>query len=793
MNTRLQPRPVPRPTASAAPPPAQPAPQPPHSGHGGGARLVLPLVGLLAAASLPLGRVFFGWGFLRPVLSAVLIAVGLSWGCRRLRAGPVVALVVSVLGWAAFVGAAFLGGTTVLGIVPTAASVDAFRQMWVHGFELIGTRPAPTFAEPSLLLVTVTGVWALTHAVDGIAFRLGSPAKAILPAMGLWLVPLLLTVGEGSPAAWTVPFVLAAALLVLVATTTDAGSWGDELAAPGPSRRAGARTALLLPALLIAGVATGIGVLAASTLPGYDEPPWYELNALGGTTLTTNPIVSIRPSLVAEDTGPVMEVTTDRPVYLRTTSLDVYSDNGEWTNDGIRGTPVPATGGRIPPSEFPAIGTTVDVEVVVRNLPEAVLVPAPYEPRAVSGEAARGFQFDPRLATLTTERDTTLEAGDVYRVSAAVPDPPSEAVSAPRAEPDPAHVDLPGNVPQEVRDLARRIVAEAGAEAPLEQALAIQDELRTWDYSLDPGPGHSGDAMVDFITTQVGYCEQYAGTMAVMLRSLGIPARVGVGFTPGEQGADGVYVITNANAHAWVEVLSPGYGWLAFEPTPRQDGNVLTPTAETLVPESTVREQSAAEPVDVPATVPDEEFVPPEDQPDMSAPDVEQPAGSDAGEGDAAGPGRGVLVALAALAGVGVLAGIAWRRRRAAAPRTALVRVLDVRDEVGRIGRGLGLAAAPSETDLEYLERLAGVTPAPAAPSTAVALADRVALARYAPAVPDAVADEAEAAGRALQGYLLAGRSTPGRAAVRTRGTASAVVDRLLAAVRRVTGRLGVR
>lgn len=790
MNTRLQTRPLPHAGVPGPPPPAAPAPDPPPGDVRGHDLLVGPLVVLLIAAVLPLGRVFVGWGFLRPVVAAVLIIVGLSWACRRVGWGPVPALAVSALGWAAFVVVVFLRDTAVLGVVPTPRTLEGFGQLWTHGFQLIATRPPPTFAEPSLLLLTVTGIWALTHAVDGIVFRLGSPVKALLPALGLWLVPLLLTVGEGSPGAWSVPVLVASALLVAVATSTDVGRWGQQVRAPSSRRATGALRSLIVPGTLIAGVAITAGVLLAGTLPGYDDPPWYEFGGVGGTTLTTNPIVSIRPSLLSDDQGPVMTVTTERPVYLRTTALDVYSPTGEWTNAGIRGAPVSGAPGQTGSGALLGPARAVDVAVEVTNLPGAVLVPAPYYPRAVTGPAATDFQFDRRLATLTTDRGATLEPGDRYSVSAAVPDPDPDTLRAlQRAAPE-GQLQLPANVPAPVIDLARDIVQDAGAQAHFDQALAIQQEFQSgrWTYSLDPPQGHSGDAMLAFLDSRVGYCEQYAGTMAVMLRTLGIPARVAVGFTPGEQRADDVYAVTNGNAHAWVEVFFPDHGWLAFEPTPRDDGNVLPPSAETLAPELTVHQQSLVEPVELPDAVPDEPALP-EEQAAVPDRPVDEPAAEAAGEAGASGI-RWVLGVLAALAAAGGLAGVAHRRGRLTAPPTALARVLHAREHVARVGRGLGIGAVSSETDREYLQRLTAATSAPRAPATATALADRVAQARYAPRVPAVVAEEAEAAAGALRGFLLAGRSGPARAAILLRGTASAWAARLRAVVASMTDRL---
>jgi len=74
------------------------------------------------------------------------------------------------------------------------------------------------------------------------------------------------------------------------------------------------------------------------------------------------------------------------------------------------------------------------------------------------------------------------------------------------------------------------------------------------------------------LTNKQGYCEQYASAMAVMLRSLNIPTRVVVGFTQGVRQADGSYLVTSHDAHAWVEVKFENNGWVRFDPTPAVGG-----------------------------------------------------------------------------------------------------------------------------------------------------------------------------------------------------------------------------
>ncbi len=93
---------------------------------------------------------------------------------------------------------------------------------------------------------------------------------------------------------------------------------------------------------------------------------------------------------------------------------------------------------------------------------------------------------------------------------------------------------------------------------------------RTGGFRYDERPPRSPDtpALIDFVlTTKAGYCQHYAGAMALMLRLLGIPARVAVGFTSGTYD-DGTWKVTDHDAHAWVEAWFSGHGWVAFDPTP---------------------------------------------------------------------------------------------------------------------------------------------------------------------------------------------------------------------------------
>jgi protein-glutamine gamma-glutamyltransferase len=116
---------------------------------------------------------------------------------------------------------------------------------------------------------------------------------------------------------------------------------------------------------------------------------------------------------------------------------------------------------------------------------------------------------------------------------------------------------------------ARRL--RAGARTPYGAVVAIETWLRsTGGFAYDESPPRPAGlpALAHFVAAgKRGYCQHFAGAMALMLRFLGIPARVAAGFTSGTR-EDGVWTVTDHNAHAWVEAWFPGYGWLPFDPTP---------------------------------------------------------------------------------------------------------------------------------------------------------------------------------------------------------------------------------
>jgi len=128
-------------------------------------------------------------------------------------------------------------------------------------------------------------------------------------------------------------------------------------------------------------------------------------------------------------------------------------------------------------------------------------------------------------------------------------------------------LNVPDTVPQRVKDLAVQVTAQAGND--YDRAKAIESYLVKIPYTLLPGPTPQDRDFVDYFLFDLreGYCTYYASAMAIMCRSIGLPARYVEGYIMPETSTNGVYDVTNLQAHAWVEVYFEGFGWVPFEPT----------------------------------------------------------------------------------------------------------------------------------------------------------------------------------------------------------------------------------
>ncbi len=168
----------------------------------------------------------------------------------------------------------------------------------------------------------------------------------------------------------------------------------------------------------------------------------------------------------------------------------------------------------------------------------------------------------------------SLRSGETYQVDAVLNNPnQQQLLEAGTAYPEwitAKYLQLPQNFSPRIKQLAEEVTANA--ETPYEKALAITSYLRTnIEYQPTvPTPPRNKD-MLEWILFEYkkGFCVYYASSEIMMLRSLGIPARMAVGFAQGERDGND-YIVRRLDAHAWPEVYFPNVGWVEFEPTGSQ-------------------------------------------------------------------------------------------------------------------------------------------------------------------------------------------------------------------------------
>ncbi len=133
------------------------------------------------------------------------------------------------------------------------------------------------------------------------------------------------------------------------------------------------------------------------------------------------------------------------------------------------------------------------------------------------------------------------------------------------------YLEIPDNIKTDILDLAEKV--SGGQDNPFDKASAITDYLRAdLQYATNlPAPPENRDPVLWVLFDyKKGFCNYYASAEVLMLRSVGIPARLAVGFAQGEY-RNGAYIVRQRDAHAWPEVYFPGIGWVEFEPTVSQD------------------------------------------------------------------------------------------------------------------------------------------------------------------------------------------------------------------------------
>ncbi|MGW1377265.1 transglutaminase family protein [Streptomyces sp. NPDC002446] len=622
--------------------------------------------------------------------AAALLAIMTGAGALARRAPLARPLTIGAQALVAVVLLTFLfaPAEAILGLLPGPDALAEFGRLLREGVQDVGRYAIPAPVTPGIRLLLVAGVLVIGLIVDALAVTYRSAAPAGLPLLALYSVAAGLSQG-GAGWLW---FLLAAAgyLLLLLAEGRDRLSqWGRVfggaaagadrpgggrgLAAAGRAAPAPVRTGHRIGALVL-----GIALVVPAALPslgggllgrtGDGAGP----GGGGGTISAVNPLVSLQDSLNQPEDKEVLNYRTTaadtRDLYLRIVALDKF-DGTTWKPSERTVTDVPE---RLP--QPAGLSPTVDLDRINTSISTAGWyaqnwLPLPYPASKV--DISGRWRYEPQGRTLVGDRGQNTRGLQYQVESLQVRPTPRQlaGAAAPPADLLREYTKFPDSLPQTVRSTARRVTQ--GAPTAYAKAVKLQDWFALnggFSYNTDVRAGSGSQAIARFLRDRQGFCVHFSFSMAAMARTLGIPARVAVGFTPGTKQPDGTTSVSLKDAHAWPELYFQGIGWTRFEPTPSRGTipDYATPdTADTTDPGNPAPEPARPEaPADGPSAAPS--CGPGEQQSDAGSGCLALPAQSGARPSDG-GPSPWAVagIALAALL-VLVLPAIPllWRLRK---------------------------------------------------------------------------------------------------------------------------------
>ncbi len=563
------------------------------------------LAALSLSVALGLGLAFEGTRWILPLVAIALVPHVVAAAGRAMNLGsPYPAIVASAILLVA-------GLLVVAGPSPS----DLIDRLIDGADSLRGARRLPLPATDGRIAAAMVVVWAAATVADYVCLDRNGSVGALVPGIAV----LVLLAIKDVPDVW-LPISLFGVFTVVLLAVQHRRLLDRQRTWIGDRPRARDTLGALLVGVLVGLVAVGMSVGGAVALLSSDRPlidvEWFNPFPEGGNPSSYRtdraPLLNVGDELRQPEIAVMFRVRADEPQYWRTVALDKYSSlaGGQWSLD--------ASGDAVSDSLDEAVPDDALFQEydVTPAMPER-WVPAAF--RAVEVEGANLGLVVPSSSTLVTDDDTI--GGARYRVRSAIPPSAEQINRAAAAAPVPDDVarytELPADIPPVITETAQAIAGDL--PDPVAKAEALRDFFRDGSFVYDPDVDLGDDeaAIEIFMNERRGFCVQFATAYALMARSLGIPARIGIGYTAGtlDEGS-GTYVVTNQDAHAWPELYFTGTGWsMPYDPTPVGDGTLPggsdlpgevapettpTTTAQTAPPPSTVP-QSAPPATGVPS------------------------------------------------------------------------------------------------------------------------------------------------------------------------------------------------
>ncbi len=442
---------------------------------------------------------------------------------------------------------------------PTPSAVRDLAKAVGDGVHEAATTVAPAEMSRPLVALVLVGVFAAFLVAEHLAVSWRAAAAAGVVLIAPWMPAVVLQHRVSTPALLGA---IAAWVLLLALTTKHTGSFTS--LSPWA-----AGSATIATVALVAVVApTALGASGWGAIPRFAAPNQLD------TTSRLNLALDLRNSLTANSSAPKIVYFTSgkRPDALRLYTL-IEFDGSAWSRTQEEASSrVPLNGDVQWPVPVATWGDKeldrVSVQVLSQAEPNLPLPPVPRSV-TVNGDWSYSAAFDEITSDTTTTLDLSYEFDADFDYFSVDGLKALGSASGQDAQLNPGYLEVADAIDvDKVRASAQEVIGDAATR--YDQAVALQEFFRnTQEFTYDTTVAPSGDDSVSvFLKDRSGYCVQFATAMTVMSRSLGIPARLAIGFLPGEQGAEGESVITGGDAHAWPELYFAGAGWVRFEPTP---------------------------------------------------------------------------------------------------------------------------------------------------------------------------------------------------------------------------------
>ncbi len=519
---------------------------------------------LVPAAAVGFSRVFELSDTVFPIIGAALVSSAIAIMCRRLRLPLLFTAVISLGLLSLLVMNRYAPGTAQFGVVPTAETVTALRAVVDELVVSFQEMKSPVPAVPAFVAAAMVGAWIMAFLTDWGAMRLRLAFEPVFPSGLLFVFTSIPPVSAGQNRIIST-FIYAGAIAVWAVAQRVYKLMQEDLWLPNHERRGPFAVGRLGSSL--AAVAVIAGTIVGANLPWADAEPIYSFSPQQDPTrVVVSPFVNIRNRLVDQTNVELFTVTAEEPSYWRIAGLDTFEDD-IWK---VAGNFSPQDGD-LPGQDLGGNRTELVQSVSIKAL-AAIWLPAAFAPASI-GEASTEVTWNSETSSLTVANDVPDSDGVTYTVVSKVPAfSADELRAAPNEIPDEIaerYLDVPGDISPMMINLAQDLTVDSANRYDMMRAL--QDHFRGYRYEVQLGP-RGDDPIETFLAEREGFCQQFAGTFALMARSLGVPSRVATGFTWGDQGVDEegrtVYTVTGRHTHAWPEIYFQGLGWVPFEPTP---------------------------------------------------------------------------------------------------------------------------------------------------------------------------------------------------------------------------------